>query len=92
MPIGYFLLFFPGSQTTASRQAPHSYSYSFIFIILSFSPQTITEINLAFNHIGPEGAQHVANALQQNQVSSVVLSHFAMHTVNIDTYFNTPRL
>jgi len=32
------------------------------------SMQTLTALDISWNHIGDEGAQHLANALQHNKV------------------------
>lgn len=37
-----------------------------------YFPQTLTKLNLYGNEIGNEGAKHLANALQQNKVTSLV--------------------
>ncbi len=62
-----------------------SLSFSFFFIIiLYYEPtdlsfryflfdqfiQTLTTLNLGSNEIGDQGAEHLANALQQNKVTS----------------------
>ncbi len=39
-----------------------------------FFTQTLTSINLSSNQIGPKEVQILANALQRNQVISIVLS------------------
>jgi tRNA G37 N-methylase Trm5 len=36
--------------------------------------QTLTDINLGSNDIGPEGAKYLANALQLNKVITIYLS------------------
>ncbi len=38
-------------------------------IIHSLFPQTLTTLNLQENRIGARGAEHLANALQQNEVT-----------------------
>lgn len=46
----------------------HSYSCRTILLYTLFM-QTLTKVNLGFNHIGPIGAQYLANGLQQNTAS-----------------------
>ena len=36
---------------------------------IHYFSQTLTTLNLDYNQIGAEGAQHLANALQQNKVT-----------------------
>jgi len=47
-------------------------SESFIY----YCPQTLTTLNLGDNGIGPQEAQHLANALQQNEVIRPILLFF----------------
>ncbi len=38
--------------------------------------QTLTTLNIGDNQIGAQGAEHLANALQQNKVTSLRQLHF----------------
>ncbi len=51
--------------------------------------QTLITLNLEFNQITDEGAQHLANALYQNRVRLVLYSSisYASLSFNTDTYY-----
>ena len=52
--------------------------------------QTLTTMDLGGNSIGVKGAQHFANALQQNQVTSST-SHRIIHSLfHTDTHHTLP--
>ncbi len=54
--------------------------------------QTLTTLNLAWNGIGDQGAQYLANALQKNQVTFSI-SHSIMHSLfQTDTHHTEPHL
>jgi hypothetical protein len=36
---------------------------------MNYFPQTLTTLNLGQNQMGDQGAEHLANALQQNKVT-----------------------
>jgi hypothetical protein len=62
------------------------------FIIHTLFTQTLTTLNLWGNKIGPQGAQHLANALQINKVTTTLLlflllitSSFTLSTQTLTT-------
>jgi hypothetical protein len=46
---------------------------SFTFPTTRLFVQTLTTLDLENNQIGPQGAEHLANALQQNKVTTALL-------------------
>ncbi len=44
--------------------------------LIHYFPQTLTTLNLYGNEIGGQGAEHMANALRQNQVGRLTLLYF----------------
>ena len=55
--------------------------------------QTLTTINLSLNQIGPQGGQHIGNALQTNQVTSTLLSNTPIQThISTGTHHTQPLL
>ena len=43
---------------------------------IHYFPQTLTYVDLYANEIGDQGAEHLANALQQNKVTRFILLFF----------------
>ena len=50
---------------------------------VNVSPQALTSLDLFYNEIGAEGAQHLADALRSNKVSIVLslLISFSIHVL-----------
>jgi len=44
--------------------------------LVHYYQQTLTTLDLAYNQIGNQGAEHLANVLEQNQVTRVALFFF----------------
>jgi hypothetical protein len=64
------------------RAFDHLDNWALLFLIPSCSPyfkQILTELHVEYIHIGEKGAQHLANALKQNQVT-FSSTHFIIHS------------
>ncbi len=68
-----FFLFFSSSHTITFHQRAHSRTGSFTFLACSYFTQTLTTLNLYSIQIGSEEVQHLANALQINKVSAILI-------------------
>jgi hypothetical protein len=49
-------------------------------------------LNLSSNRIGDQGAQHLANALQQNKVTFSFSPYIAHSLLHLETYHTEPQL
>ena len=58
-------------------------SFVSLFMPVHVSPQALTSLDLFYNEIGAEGAQHLADALRSNKVSIVLslLISFSIHVL-----------
>ncbi len=66
--------------------------FIFLFdnLVIRFT-QTLKTLNLSFNEIGPRGAEHLANALQQNKVT--YNPYLIIHSLfYIDTHYTGPAV
>jgi hypothetical protein len=54
--------------------------------------QTLTTLSLQGNKIGEQGAHHLANALQQNQVTSSSVHSIILTLFHTDPDHTEPRL
>ncbi len=65
-----------------STTKPGSTTRITLFLIQPFIyyfPQTLTTLHLSHNKIGLQGAEHLANALRQNQVAPLALLYFSFN-------------
>jgi Ran GTPase-activating protein (RanGAP) involved in mRNA processing and transport len=54
--------------------------------------QTLITLDLSGNQIGDEGVEHLANALQQNKVTQLILFSFLVNHGSIIFYRHSPHL
>ncbi len=69
------------NNNSSSLSPPHH------FIIHTLFTQTLTILNLAINEIGDQGAQHLANGLQINKVTTTLLLFLLLITSSF-THFS----
>jgi hypothetical protein len=63
---------------SGAESVPHfSTSWNMMTAHLTLYVQVLTTLNLAGNKIGDSGAQHLADALRNNQVSLTLFSSFS---------------
>jgi hypothetical protein len=67
------------------------FSQYLLLLFSHFSTQRLIALRLYCNRIGEQGAQHLANALQQNQVICFISHTIIDSLFHVDTHHTGPR-